>query len=74
MVEPTVFSDFTTFFIMVFCTKRLLKRTQIPTLIKIKQSKVVPIFTKAENSGLSILQCSTAVLQSCRICQMYLGQ
>ena len=30
---------------MIFCTNRLLKRTQIPAPIKIKQSKDVPIFS-----------------------------
>lgn len=50
MVPPTVFSNFTSSLSIfctntIFCIDRLLKRTQIPAAIKIKQSKDVPVFS-----------------------------
>jgi len=49
MVQPTVFSNFTSsisiFIKTIFCTNRLLKLTPVPAPIKIKQNKDVPIFS-----------------------------
>lgn len=46
MVLPPVFSNFTSSLSnTIFCTNRLLKRTQIPAPIKIKQSKDVLVLS-----------------------------